>query len=423
MQLPWWRAVIAACGLLFTFAAVGADADAPELTLADAVRQALANRPELAAFAFRLREQEAAAAQAALRPAPELEFMLEDVLGTDGHSGFQAANATLQLSQVIELGDKRGGRLAVAEARSQSTGTARAAQQLDVVGDVARHFIEVVRGQSRLALAEEGLRLAEQTQVDVEQRVAAARVPLAEGARASAAVVEAWIALDDTVHELNIARRHLAAAMGEPEVRFGEASGDLSTLPEVAPLQELLARLEQSPDLLQFADEARVREAETRLAQLQQRANLRATLGVRRLEQSNDFALVAGISLPLFQARRAAPEVAASRARLAQVATDREAAYLRLQSGLYAQHQELGHSRELAAKLGQELIPALESALQLTTEAYERGRYSYQELLAAQRELLGARARLLETVADYQLLRIEIERLSGSSLDAIGENP
>lgn len=423
MRFPWWRAALAACGFSFILCANGAESAGTPLALSDAIRQALDRRPELAAFAFKLREREARAALAGQRPTPELEFLLEDALGTGGHSGFQAAQATLQLSQVIELGDKRAGRIGVAEANLKALDTARAIDQLDVVAEVARRFVEVVRGQARHELALEAVRLAEQTQADVQERVTAARVPLAEGARAAAATVDAKVGLEDTEHDLEIARRYLAAAMGAREARFGEATGELSTLPAVASLEDLLARLEQSPALLQFADETRVREAEVRLAQLQQRANLRASFGVRRLEQSNDMALVAGISIPLFSSRRAQPQIEVNRARLEQVRTDRETAFLRLQSELYAQYLQLGHSRELAAILQQELIPQLQNALDLTTQAYDRGRYSYQELLSAQRELLAARGRLLETFADYQLLRIEIERLSASSLDAIGVTP
>lgn len=423
MRLPWWRAAFTACSLSFILCAHGAESGGAPLALPDAIRQALGKRPELAAFAFTLREREADATLAAQRPAPELDFVLEDVLGTGGHSGFKAAQATLQLSQVIELGDKRGGRMAVAEANLKSLDTSRAIGQLDVVAEVGRRFVEVVRGQARHQLALEALRLAEQTQANVQQRVTAARVPLAEGARAAAATVDARVGLEDTEHDLEIARRYLAAAMGAREATFGEATGDLSILPAVAPLEELLARLEQAPSLLQFADETRIREAEFRLAQLQQRANLRAFLGARRLEQANDFALVAGVSIPLFSGRLAQPGIEASRARLERVQTDRETAYVRLQSELYAQYLQLGHSRELAGMLQRDLIPQLTTALELTSEAYERGRYSFQELLAAQRELLAARSRLLETFADYQLLRIEIERLSASSLDTTGVIP
>lgn len=429
MRLPGWRALLA-CSFLIMSSARGAEPEphgvastgAP-LTLSDAIGEALKHRPELAAFAFELRENSAMASLAGQKPLPELEFGLEDALGTGSYKGLRAAQATFQLSQIIELGDKRAGRLAVVDAERKSITTERAIRQLDVVAEVARRFVEVVREQERHAMAQEALALARKTQDHVRERVAAARVPVAEGARAAVAVIDAQVWLDDTDHELEIARRHLAAAMGEREARFGEAQGSLSVLDPVAPLEALLERLEESPALLQFADEKRLREAELRLAQLQQRASMRASIGLRRLEQSNDFGLMAGISIPLFQEKKVQPQIDASHARLERVQSDREAAYLRLQSEIYSHYLQLGHSKELAATLQKDLIPQLETSLSLTADAYERGRYGYQELLTAQRELLAGRGRLLETFADYQLLRIEIERLSADSLDAIGANP
>lgn len=423
MRLPWWRAALTACGISFFLCARAAEPAGPALSLPDAIRHALANRPELNAFAFDLREREARADAAAQRPAPELEFMLEDALGTGAHSGLKSAQGTLLLSQVIELGDKRAGRMAVAEANTRALGSARAIGQLDVVAEVARRFIEVVRGQARHELALDAAKLAEQTRVNVQDRVAAARAPFAEGARANAARIDAEVTLGDTEHDLEIAKRYLAAAMGERTASFERVEGDLAMPVAVASLDELLAGLEQSPDLLQFADLARVQEAQLRLAQLQQRANLRATLGVRRLEQSDDMALVAGVSIPLFAGRRAQPEIDASRARLDRVQLDRESAYLRLQSQLYSLYLQMEHDRELGGTLQRDLIPQLQQALELTSQAYERGRYAYLELSAVQRDLLAARGRLLETLADFHLLRIEIERLTATSLDASGATP
>ena len=418
------RAALAACGLLLFFPiSLRAAAPAAGLTLGDAVRQSLAKRPELAAFAFETRQREAGIAAAGLRPAPQVEVLLEDAPGTGARKGFDAAQASLLLSQVIELGGKREARVAVARASGTALANDRAIAQLDIVADVGRRFIEVLRGQARHELAQEGVRIAERTLASVQQRVDAARAPEAEAARAHVALVDARLALEDTEHELEIARRYLAAAMGDREARFGQAVGDLGTMPPSAALDELLARLEQSPDLLQFADEARVRDSELRLAELRRRADVRGTLGLRRFEQGNDFALVAGVTMPLFASRHAQPQVDAARARAERIPVERESAFLRLQSELYSLYLQLGHERELSATLRQELMPRLQQALDLTAFAYERGRYSFLEWSSAQSDLLEGRRRLIESTANFHLLRVEIERLTASGIDVSGVNP
>lgn len=48
--------------------------------------------------------------------------------------------------------------------------------------------------------------------------------------------------------------------------------------------------------------------------------------------------------------------------------------------------------------------------------SYERGRYSYLELVDAQRELLDLRDALIEAATQYHQTLIEIERLTGTAL-------
>ena len=61
-------------------------------------------------------------------------------------------------------------------------------------------------------------------------------------------------------------------------------------------------------------------------------------------------------------------------------------------------------------------LPRIEAALKNTEYAYERGRYSYLELVDAQRELIDIRDSLIEAAMQYHLTLIEIERLTGTAL-------
>src|SRR5829696_9684960 len=84
------------------------------LTLREALALALTENPELAPFAWQARANEARVLQAGLRHNPELNLQLEDVAGTGDFSGARQAQTTLQLSQVIELGNKRRARVELA---------------------------------------------------------------------------------------------------------------------------------------------------------------------------------------------------------------------------------------------------------------------------------------------------------------------
>jgi cobalt-zinc-cadmium efflux system outer membrane protein len=182
------------------------------------------------------------------------------------------------------------------------------------------------------------------------------------------------------------------------------------------PLAALLGQIELNPDLLRFASEARLREAELRLAQAQARANIALGLGVRRLEESGDNALVAGFSMPLSVFDRNQGNIRQAEVRRLQSDAQREAALARTRAALYAIYQEVTSARDRAEALRNDAIPQAQTALDETQSGYERGRFSFLELLTAQQELLEVRAGVIEAAYDYHRLLSELERITSAPL-------
>jgi outer membrane protein, heavy metal efflux system len=413
MRFGTAHAAQAACLSLLAFAASAQEA---ALTLPQALARAREVNPQLVGLVFELRAQQAQSQLAALRPATQAELLVEDAGGNGARAGLNAAQTTLSLSQVFELGDKRSERAGVADAQVAHLRTAQAARQLDVVADVARRFVRTLALQERVAAEREAVELARRVQAAVEERVRAAASPEAERSRALVATAEAELSLEDAQHSLDTARQELAGAIGDVQPHFTTVAGDLHETPETPPFDDLVKRLEASPDFLLFADEERLRDAELRLAQAQRSVDLRATLGARRHEEAGDTAFVAGVSLPLFPGSRAAPAVAGAKAARERVALARKAAFVKARAQLFAQFQEMQHARHVVATLRDQVLSQLGKALEQTEYAYKRGRYSYLEWSDAQRRLLDARSRYIEAAAEYHIHKIEIERLTGESL-------
>ena len=116
MSLSIRRALALACAA--TLMGFAEPAASQALTLASAIEQTLARNPELRVYAPRLTAGRARAELAALRPPLELQAEVQDAFGTGRASGFDIAETTFALSQVVELGDKRGLR---ADAAAAST--------------------------------------------------------------------------------------------------------------------------------------------------------------------------------------------------------------------------------------------------------------------------------------------------------------
>lgn len=421
MQCSVLRASVLVCALFASAVASAAEGPGAPLNLKSAIQRGLSQHPALSGFIFDLRAQDARITEAQLAPQPEIDLLIEDAGGSDVRNGVDAAQSTLSLAQVIELGGKHEGRKAVAEAERSRLQTEQAARQLDVVAEIARRFIQTLGSQAQLDLAREGLALRERMHSAVAQRVKAAKSPEAERARADAALARAKLDVEDAQHQLESSRQWLAAAMGAKQAQFGPAAGDLLTLHPVQTFASLMEKLQKSPDFLQFADEARLRDAEIRLAQMRRLPDVRANIGVRRYEDQDDYAFVAGVNVPLFSKRRAQYQIDAAHAARARIESRKEAAFLKAEAQLFDLHQELEHARHEGEMLRAEILPHLTQALELTEYAYTRGRYSYLEWTDAQRELLEARQRLIEAAVEFHTFRVEIERLTGESVVPAGD--
>ena len=126
------------------------------ITLRQALALALMKNPELAAFSWEVRAQEAAMLQAGLFPNPTIGADLQDIGATDASAeSVPQPQSTLQLSQLIELGGKRSKRRGVASFTRDLAGWDYETKRIDVATQVSQAFIGLLSSQQQLALTEE----------------------------------------------------------------------------------------------------------------------------------------------------------------------------------------------------------------------------------------------------------------------------
>lgn len=392
------------------------------LTLHVAVERTLQSNPDLKAFGYELRAQEGLIRQAGAALNPELAVDVEDVLGTGSRSGVDEAQTTLSLRQVFERG-ALARRIAAASAGRELLDAELSEKRLDAMAETARRFIQLLSEQARLQLTEEAIALGAQTVATARQRVSAARVPEAELGRAEAALARTRLDREGVQHTLLTRRRQLAAMWGETEPSFGTVAGELLKLPALESYQALATRIQRNPGLLKFSSEARLREAELRLAEQRRKPSWTASAGLRRFEAGDDLAAVLGVSIPLPFRDRGEGAIAAAQARLEQVDASRDATEVRVRTQLFELVQELEHAGHVADALDVEVLPRVQAALKQTEYAYERGRYGYLELVAAQRELLDVKRARIQAAVDAYGYATEIDRLTGVGAPAASHTP
>ncbi len=386
------------------------------ISLREAMEATLKRHPSLRSFSLRSESLSGERQLANLRPAYRIQGSLEDALGTGDVRDFTGAEATFQLSNIVELGGKRPARVGVVNRRLDMLNAEQRLAELDLLVEVVRRYIEVASAQEILALQGQALALAETTILFLQPLVSAGQSPQLELDRANAALRRAEIAEQSAEALLESARIRLSNMWSSNSPQFDGVDANLLDIGEVTPIEPLLTTLESNPDIEFLAAESRMREAEVVLAESRRRANVQWTVGVRHLKQLDDTGFTFGVSIPLFNESRASGAIRAARANEQEVEARRLTALNAIEGEIRSLSQQLEQNITAARTLIQEVIPALESVQQQVQAAYSAGSYSYLDLISVQQEYLDAQLALINNASSAHRLRAEIERLSGLPL-------
>lgn len=388
------------------------------LALEDAIARTLKNNPQLYQYRFRQQSLVAQRESSSLAPALELGLEVENIGGSGEFNGVDSAETTLALSSVIELGAKARSRVAVVDARSDRLNFERQAATLDVLGELTALFIRSLSTQENIALAKEAVSLSERMLKTVRQRASKGAAPEAEVMRAKAALTRASVRLQALRSSFERQKVALSSFWGSTTPHFTELNGSLSVFGTSDDFASLLQRAKNSPAIAIFSSEARLKDAEVKLAQAQSRVDIGWQLGVRRFEETDDTAFTAGISIPLFSGKRNRGSVASALAERNVVDYQQADALLKLHNRLFTAFSQRKENTAAVEQFSSHVLPALEQALALTQRAYENGRYRYQDWIAAQEELLTAKQQRIEAATAAQLSQALIEQLTAEPLTA-----
>jgi len=243
--------IIASSALVSLSMLSGADAGG-SLTLRGALARALERSPELSAYSWDIRAAEARILQAGLRPNPTIGIQSENFTGSGDFQNGDAAERTLQLSQLVELGGKRPARIGEAEAGRVVAEFDYQVRRVEVLRATTQAFVDVLVAQRAVQLAEETAALADRVTPLTQKRVEAGKASAVEVTRSSIAVASAKIDLEQSKRTLATARGNLAAQWGARQADFGSVSGDLDQVRELPSQAALTGRIMRNPQLARW---------------------------------------------------------------------------------------------------------------------------------------------------------------------------
>ena len=378
------------------------------LSLASAIDLALSANPTLAAAARELQAMEGTVIQAGVRPNPELAALVEDTQKS------ATRTTTLQINQTIELGGKRAARIESAERGRDVAAADLDAQRLEIRSATVAAFFDVLVAQERIRLAEALLDLAQRATQAASRRVIAGKVSPVEETKARVAEASVRVELNQVQGELAVARRRLAATWGNPSPRFERADGRTEILPVVPTSEDIRRRLATAPVLTRARLEVDRRSALAELERTRRISNVTVSIGAQRVEELGRNQAIVGLSVPLPLFDRNQGNLLEALRRTDKARDELAATEIRLSTELAQAHERLKALSLEVSSLQTEILPGAQSAYEAASKGYELGKFSFLEVLDAQRTFFQARSQYLRALADAHRAAAEIDRVLGA---------
>ena len=401
-------------------------APASELTIEELVARALADNPDLRATRAEVDAAGGRLRQAGLRPNPELDLGGQKALSPDN-------NLTVTLRLPLDLNDRRGGRVAVAEQdlelkrkqladrerrlrtdvrmkAGEMLAARRNLQTTDELLDVNRSALRVVGNRVREGAAptiDENLQLVEVNRLDANRQVLSSRVEIA-----------------------TLQLKLLAGMAADAPLTV---RGELTTSPPTLERAEAVQRaLASRPDLAAARAEVAVARAMIRKEQAEGRWDASVNVGYMRQEfgfglngltnsgqtrpiQDTFHYFGGGVTIMLPVLNRNQGNIAAAEAGARAAERRLEFTTLTTQQEVeaaFAQHEAARRSLEI---YGRGVRDVARRNLDVVRQSYELGRGSLLDVVAEQRRFIDVETGYTDVLKQVYDAAVEVERAVGVS--------
>ncbi len=395
-----------------------------QVSLDQAIREALDHNLGLLAERYNVSIAEARLVTARLRPNPVLSLGLDyqDALGT----GFNLVNAAgpgefnVRTDFIVERGAKRQRRIEVADG-------ARSVAQLNLLNsmrtlvlDVQSAFVDVLLAKENLALAQDNLKAFNGIVEINATRVKSGDLAPVELVRSRVAALQFENSVRQAELKLRLARERLQALLGRttPSPAF-DAVGELRRDPAPPPLDELRrSALQRRPDYLAIQRDQARSQADLRL----QLANgkIDYTLGAqyhRQYDNAKGNSLGFFFSAPLPVFNRNQGEIARAQREQEQIQARIRALEQEIATQVGTAYQQQAVARQVLDRIERDMLAQAREVRQTIEYSYRRGEASFVEFLDAQRAFNDTVQGYNEARAEYARALYVLDSMTGKAVN------
>lgn len=382
-------------------------AQSAPLTLEAAIRRAFLSNPGLRAAGRDLDIAAGQRTQAGTLPNPELSYLSEGIKK-------DTRTTTFQINQAIELGGKRGARVALADRERDVASAELASYRSALRADVVTAFFEILTAQERLLLAQATQELSQKVTGVAARRVIAGKISPVEETRARVASASTKIELSQASNELALAKQRLALTWGSAEAAISVVATPAIPIGARPTTEALLAQLPTAPQVMRARREIDRQKAMADLERSRRYPDLTLSLGSKHDEQIRQRQTVVGLAVPLPLFDRNQGSLASALRRTDKARDELLAVENKLSAELAQAALRLHGAASELAILRDEVLPGAQSAFDAGTRGFEAGKFSFIDVLDAQRTLFQAKAQYIRALGESHRAAADIDRIIGN---------
>ena len=270
-----------------------------DLHLNEALTLALDNNPEIKAYLSNIEAKDGLVIQAGLFPNSEINIEIENFAGSGAAQGFDEAETTVLISQLVPIYGKIGKKEKVSRIIKDIAELDYQSKKLDIALSTKNSFNDVLTKQERLAQVEQLVKIAEQVNTTISDRVEAGKESPIEEKKSSIEYEQTNLLLTKARREIVASRKILASNWGDIDITFSEVIGDLYSTNNLPGLEELLNIIGNNPDIQSSLRHQDLNSANIKLQNALGVPDPTFGIGYRRLSETNDNAIVAEFSMPI----------------------------------------------------------------------------------------------------------------------------
>jgi cobalt-zinc-cadmium efflux system outer membrane protein len=320
------------------------------------------------------------------------------------------------LSQLVELGGKRGRRIDVARNELELTGLELDAALRTLRHDVRAAYFNILLARNNVDLGQQALDQAKELADIAQARFEAGDIAQFEVLQANLAVSRAT----NDLGRLENAELVAGATLNQLLNRPADAPLDLrdTLFGKLAPIStlDLIQRaLIRNVELRTAEQQIATEESRLRLARAQRVPDLTLQPGLEYFDSlypgRPGFNMQVTVPLPIFNRQKG--EIQKSSATLDQLRAEREAARQRISSEIGRAALSLESARQQVDFYETKLLPDAERVRQMAIESYRAGQTGILSVIDATRNARDVRQAYLQALFDYQSALADLEQAAG----------